>query len=110
MSISVETDIQIVVSGLVGVTVDAGQRTIHAAQNHADLVFVVQQPLAFSTDIVVPVHHSLGIRGDTRQIIFSALARIMNTKQSVVHPMEHSPDARQTVFAILINESHEIQT
>jgi len=110
MSISVETDIQIAVSGMMGVNVDAGQRITRAVQNHADLVLVVQQPLALSADIVVPVHHSLDIRGDTRQIIFSALDRIMNTKQSVIHPMEHSPDTRQTVFAILINESHEIQT
>jgi len=110
MSISVETDIQIVVSGMVGVTVDAGQRITHAAQNHADLVLVVQQPLAFSADIAVVVQHRLDAKKDARQTVFGALDRIMNTKQSVVHPMEYSPDARQTVFAILINESHEIQT
>ena len=110
MSISVETDIQIVVSGLVSVNVDAGHRIVHAVQNHADSALVVQQPLAFSADIAVVVQHWLDAMKDARQTVFGSLDRTVTTKQRVVHPLALGPDVRQTVFAVLINESHEVQT
>lgn len=110
MSINVETDIQIVVSGLVSVNVDAGHRIVHAVQNHADSALVVQQPLAFSADIAVVVQHWLDAMKDARQTVFGSLDRTVTTKQHVVHPLALGPDVRQAVFAVLINESHEIQT
>ena len=110
MSISVETDIQIFVSGLVSVNVDAGHRIVRAVQNHADSALVVQQPLAFSADIAVVVQHWLDAMKDARQTVFGSLDRTVTTKQRVVHPLALGPDVRQTVFAVLVNESHEVQT
>jgi hypothetical protein len=38
------------------------------------------------------------------------LAMLMATNQSMVHPLGHNCETGQTIFAVLINESHAIQT
>jgi hypothetical protein len=66
--------------------------------------------LAFSADIAVLVQHWHDAKKDARQTVFGSLDRTVTTKQRVVHPLALGPDVRQIVFAVLINESHEVQT
>jgi len=61
-------------------------------------------------DLAVRIARPLSNRGDTRQAVFVKLDSSSDCSQLVIHTEERQAAARQTVFAVLINESHEVQT
>jgi len=75
---------------------DAGQWIIRLDRIDADLAVRITRPLSN--------------RGDTRQAVFVKLDSSSDCSQLVIHTEERRAAARQTVFAVLINESHEVQT
>ena len=92
------------------VEADSQARIVHSLLREFDArMWVVRFPQN-ETDISVLVIHPLSINGDTRQAVSAALERYTDTEQRMVHQLESDSDIRQTVFAVLINESHAIQT
>lgn len=110
MPISVDTDVRITVLGTTVTAFDARQRIIRGIENQADVAAVIHGAMVVNADIVVPVHHPLDLGGDTRQAVFAELDRPVDTRQGVVHQLGHNCETGQTVFAVLLNESHVIQT
>ena len=88
MPVNIDTDIQITVFGTIVTAFDSRQRIIGGIQNQAD--------------VAMAIHGTI--------VVFADLNRFMDTNQSVVHPLGHNCETGQTVFAVLINESHAIQT
>jgi len=62
------------------------------------------------TDISLLVVRPFVVNGDTRQAVSAALEQHEDTEQRVARQLMSSYDVRQTIFAVLINESHVIQT
>jgi hypothetical protein len=62
------------------------------------------------TDISLLVIRPFVANGDTRQAVSAALEQHEDTEQRVVRQLWSSYDVGQTIFAVLINESHVIQT
>jgi hypothetical protein len=75
---------------------DAGQWIIRLKQIDADLA--------------MRINRLLSNNGDTRQAVFVKLDSASDCNQLVIHMEERQTAVRQTVFAVLIRESHEIQT
>jgi len=63
-----------------------------------------------ATSSIRTVRHYSDAAMRVRQVISLALERQAHTGQLVVHQLESDFDVGQTIFAVLINESHEIQT
>lgn len=110
MPISVDTDVRITVLGTTVMAIDARQRIIRGIQNRADIAAVIHKTIVVNADIVTPVHHPLDLAGDTRQAVSVRFDRSADVALGVLHPVDRDAAARQTVYAVLIRESHEIQT
>ena len=92
------------------VEADSQARIVHSLLREFDArMWVVHIP-QYETDITVLVIRPFSINGDTRQAVSAALERHTDTEQRVVHQLESDFDIGQTIFAVLINESHAIQT
>ena len=92
------------------VEADSQARIVHSLLREFDArMWVVRIP-QYETDISVLVIRPFSINGDTRQAVSAALERHADTEQRVVHQLESDFDIGQTIFAVLINESHAIQT
>jgi hypothetical protein len=92
------------------VEADSQARIVHSLLRQFDArMWVVRFP-QYETDISVLVIRPFSINGDTRQAVSAALERHTDTEQRVVHQLESDFDIGQTIFAVLINESHAIQT
>jgi hypothetical protein len=91
-----EGDSRLWIARLIDRFSDAGQLIIRLDRIDADLAVRIARPLSS--------------RGDTRQAVFVKLDSSSDCSQLVIHTEERQAAARQTVFAVLINESHEVQT
>jgi len=92
------------------VDTDSQARIVHSLLREFDArMWVVRFPQN-ETDISVLVIRPFSINGDTRQAVSAALKRHADTEQRVVHQLESGFDIGQTIFAVLINESHAVQT
>lgn len=92
------------------VEADSQARIVHSLLREFDArMWVVRIP-QYETDISVLVIRPFSINGDTRQAVSAAIERHTDTEQRVVHQLESDFDIGQTIFAVLINESHAIQT
>lgn len=92
------------------VEVDSQARIVHSLLRQFDArMWIVRFPQN-ETDISVLVICPFSVNGDTRQAVSVALERYTDTEQLMVHPLESNFDIGQTIFAVLINESHAIQT
>jgi len=92
------------------VEADSQARIVHSLLREFDArMWVVRFPQT-ETDISVLVIRPFTANGDTRQAVSVALERYTDTEQRMVHLLESDFDVGQTIFAVLINESHVIQT
>jgi len=91
-----EADSRLWIARLIDRLSDAGQWIIRLDRIDADLAVRITRPLSS--------------RGDTRQAVFVKLDSASDCNQLVIHTEERQAAVRQTVFAVLIRESHEIQT
>lgn len=92
------------------VEADSQARVVHSLLRQFDArMWVVRFP-QYETDISVLVIRPFSTNGDTRQAVSAAIERHTDTEQRMVHQLESDFDIGQTIFAVLINESHAIQT
>lgn len=85
-------------------------RIVHSLLREFDArMWVVRFP-QYETDISVLVIRPFSTFGDTRQAVSAAIECYTDTEQRMVHQLESDSDIGQTIFAVLINESHAIQT
>ncbi len=92
------------------VEADSQARIVHSLLRQFDArMWVVRFPQN-EADISVLVIRPFSINGDTRQAVSAALERHTDTEQRMVHLLESDFDIGQAIFAVLINESHAIQT
>lgn len=75
---------------------DAGQR--------------ITRPIQWKADLALQINRLLSTRGDTHQAVFVKLEKILDSRQWVIRTEACEEATWQTVFAVLIRESHEIQT
>jgi len=94
--VSLQADSRLWIARLIHRLSDAGQWIIRLKQIDADLA--------------MRINRLLSNNGDTRQAVFVKLDSASDCNQLVIHTEERQAAARQTVFAVLINESHEVQT
>jgi len=92
------------------VEADSQARIVHSLLRQFDACMWVVRIPQYATDISVLVIRPFSIHGDTRQAVSAALELHTDTEQRVVHRLESDFDIGQTIFAVLINESHAIQT
>ena len=76
----------------------------------SDAVQRITRPIHWEADLALQINRLLAIRGDTHQAVFVKLEKISDSRQLVVRSEAREAATRQTVFAVLIRESHEIQT
>jgi len=92
------------------VDADSQARIVHSLLREFDTrMWVVRFPQN-ETDISVLVIRPFTAKGDTRLAVSAALERHADTEQRMIHQLESNFDIGQTIFAVLINESHVIQT
>ena len=92
------------------VEADSQARIVHSLLREFDArMWVVRFPQN-EVDISVLVIRPFSTNGDTRQVVSAAIECHTDTEQRMVHQMESGFDIGQTIFAVLINESHAIQT
>jgi len=92
------------------VEADSQTRVVHSLLREFDArMWVVRFPQN-ETDISVLVICPFSVNGDTRQAVSVAIECYTDTEQRMVHQLESDSDIGQTIFAVLINESHAIQT
>jgi len=94
--VSLQADSRLWIARLIHRLSDAGQWIIRLKQIDADLA--------------MRINRLLSNNGDTRQAVFVKLDSASDCNQLVIHMEERQAAVRQTVFAVLIRESHEIQT
>jgi hypothetical protein len=70
----------------------------------------VTRSIQWEADLTLQINRLLSISGDTHQAVFVKLEKISDSHQLVVRTEAREAMARQTVFAVLIRESHEIET
>jgi hypothetical protein len=70
----------------------------------------IVRPIQREVDLALQINRLLSARGDTHQAVFVKLEKISDSRQLVVRTEAREAATRQTVFAVLIRESHEIQT
>jgi hypothetical protein len=95
-SVSIEADSQAWVACSLERLSDAGQW--------------ITRPIQWEADLALQINRLLSTRGDTHQAVFGKLEKISDSRQLVVRTEAREAATRQTIFAVLIRESHEIQT
>jgi hypothetical protein len=76
----------------------------------SDAVQRITRPIQWEADLALQINRLLSTRGDTHQAVFGKLEKISDSRQLVVRTEAREAATRQTVFAVLIRESHKIQT
>ena len=69
----------------------------------------ITRPIQWEADLTLQINRLLSTRGDTHQAVFVKLEQISDSRQWVIRTEAREAATRQTVFAVLIRESHEIQ-
>jgi len=87
-----------------GFDADGGIRIVRPLAQEPDARLWITRPVREDRDTALRVHRPFASRGDTRQAVSVRL------RLGVLHPVDREAAARQTVYAVLIRESHEIQT
>jgi len=82
-------------------------RLIHRLSDAGQWIIRLKQ---IDADLAMRINRLLSNNGDTRQAVFVKLDSASDCNQLVIHTEERQAAVRQTVFAVLINESHEVQT
>lgn len=82
-------------------------RLIHRLSDAGQWIIRLKQ---IDADLAMRINRLLSNNGDTRQAVFVKLDSASDCNQLVIHTEERQAVVRQTVFAVLIRESHEIQT
>lgn len=82
-------------------------RLIHRLSDAGQWIIRLKQ---IDADLAMRINRLLSNNGDTRQAVFVKLDSASDCNQLVIHTEERQAAVRQTVFAVLIRENHEIQT
>ncbi len=93
-----------------GFDADGGIRIVRPLAQEPDARLWITRPVREDGDTALRVHRPFASRGDTRQAVSVRFDRSADVALGVLHPVDRDAAARQTVYAVLIRESHEIQT
>ena len=70
----------------------------------------IDEQIGFSGDVVAVITHRTDGKADTRMTVFGAHISRSDTVQRIAIPAGLLADTRQILFAVLIDQDHEIQT
>jgi hypothetical protein len=70
----------------------------------------IVRTIQWEADLALQINRLLSTRGDTHQAVFVKLEKISDSRQWVIRTEAREAATRQTIFVVLIRESHEIQT
>jgi len=92
-----------------GFDADGGIRIVRPLAQEPDARLWITRPVREDGDTALRVHRPFASRGDTRQAVSVRFDRSADVALGILHPVDCDAAARQTVYAVLIRESHEIQ-
>ena len=122
--ITVDIDISARVNRPWSKDLDANTRVIHVIMLRAETQLIVHcnferylptrqaihEQIGFSGDVVAVITHRTDGKADTRMTVFGAHISRSDTVQRIAIPAGLLADTRQILFAVLIDQDHEIQT
>ena len=122
--ITVDIDISARVTRLWSKDLDANIRVIRVITLRAETQLIVccdverylptrqaiHEQIGFSADVVAVITHRTDGKADTRMTVFAAHTSRSDTVQRTAIPAGLLADTRQILFAVLIDQDHEIQT
>jgi hypothetical protein len=109
-TIQCHADAALRVAASVFVEADSQAWVACALERLSDAGQWITRPIQREADLALQINRLLSIRGDTHQAVFVKLEKISDNRQLVVRTEAREAATRQTVFTVLIRESHEIQS
>jgi len=105
-----ETDAALRVIAPVLIEADSRAWIVRSLDRGSDLGQWIIRLIQFDGDLAARISRPVSTRGDTRQAVSAEFNAISDSRHLVIHSEARETATRQTIFAVLIRESHEIQT
>lgn len=105
----VDGDLRLVVSGAVERLADAGFVVVGTAQRLVDFRFIVGGSVGLDTDVSAAITNAILADGDFRLAIAGETVFLVDTAIRVLNRMTPDGDMAQTIYALLVRESHTIR-